>query len=105
MYKYADEATAVLRLLKALCHDIRLNCVLMSSLFQKSNQSGYRKYWHAQYYGIVYGSLRRSSTCSMKILLKSSGEPRNLQRYGRPKVRILISKGSRADMLLEMSSA
>ena len=43
--------------------------------------------------------------CSAKILSKSSGEARNLQRYGQPKrVRILISKGSRADMLLEVSN-
>ena len=30
-------------LLKALCHDIRRNCIVMTSLVQKSNQSGYRK--------------------------------------------------------------
>ena len=29
--------------LKALCHDIRRNCIVMTSLVQKSNQSGYRK--------------------------------------------------------------
>ena len=75
-------AVAFLRVLKALCHDIRRNCFLMSSLVQKS---GYRKYGHAQYHGVVYGSLRRSSTCSVKILSKSSGKAHNLQRYGQPK--------------------
>ena len=44
----ADVAVVVgvctnLILLKALCHDIRRNCIVMTSLVQKSNQSGYRK--------------------------------------------------------------
>ena len=79
------ENTPQLHSLKALCHDVRQNCFLMSSLVQKSNLSGYRKYGHTQHYGIVYGSSRRSNACSAKILLKSSGETCNLQRYGQPK--------------------
>ena len=38
----------------------------------------------------------------MKILLKSSREARDMDNQ---RVRILISKGSRTDMLLEMSNA
>ena len=64
-------------ILKAVCHNIRHNCVLMNSLFQTSNESGYRKYGHTQYYGMVYGSSQRSNACSTKILSK--------QRYGQPK--------------------
>ena len=45
-------------MLKALCHYIRRNCFLMSSLVQKFNQRGPRKYGHAQYLGIVHGSTR-----------------------------------------------
>ena len=59
-----------IKTLKALCHDMRHNCVLMSSLFQKSNLRGYRKYEHAQDHGIVYGSSLRSNACNTKILLK-----------------------------------
>ena len=40
-----------------------------------------------------------------KILSKSSGEARNLQRYGQPESKNTDSKGSRSDRLLEMSSA
>ena len=58
--------------LKALCHDIRRNCQL------KWIQEVY-------YYSIVYGSSRRLTMCSAKNLSKSSGEARNLQRYGQPK--------------------
>ena len=39
-------------ILKALCHDIRRNCFLMSSLVQKLKWV--QEVW--QYYGIVYGS-------------------------------------------------
>ena len=56
--------------LKALCHYIRHNCVLISSLFQKPNQHGYKKYGHTQYHGIVYRSLQRSNACIEKILSK-----------------------------------
>ena len=55
--------------LKALKHDIRCNCFLMSSLFQKFNQRGYRKYRHAQFHGVVHGSVRRSNVCSATIFL------------------------------------
>ena len=90
--------------LKALCHDIRHNCFLMSSLVQK-----FRKYGHAQYRGIVYGSMWKSNSCSAKIkflfIIKLTSS--QSLAIGSQRVRILISKGYRTHiiMMLETSNA
>ena len=44
--------------LKALCHYVKRDCFLTSSLVQKFNESGYRKNGHAQHHSIVHGSTR-----------------------------------------------
>ena len=60
--------TVTIVVLKALCHDIRCNCFLISSLVQKLNQSGYRKYGYTQYHGIVHGD----RTCAAQRLSRWS---------------------------------
>ena len=85
--------------LKALCHYIRRNCFLMSSLVQKFNQRGPRKYGHAQYLGIVHGSTRTFAEIERlqredvwHCLRLSSCEPSKLQLWAAKRVRIPVSK-------------
>ena len=77
----------------------------MSSLVQKFNQSGYRKYRHAQYHGIVHGSMQRLNACSAKVLLMIELTSSRSLAMGSQRVRVLISKGCRAHTMLETSNS
>ena len=74
----------------------------MSSLVQKSNYSGYRKYGHAQYRGILHGSVRRSNTCSAKILFMIDLRSSRSSATGSQWIRILIRA---IETMLETSNA
>ena len=54
----------------------------MSALVQNFNLSGYRKYEHAQYHGIVHGSKQRSNAYSTKDVCDGRVEKLAIFRYG-----------------------
>ena len=55
------------------------------------NQSGYRKYRHAQFHGVVHGSTRRSNV-QRKYFLDGLLEKLMTRVIGSQKVKILIDK-------------
>ena len=63
-----------------------------------------QKYGHAQYRGIVRGSMQRSNACSAKILFMIELRSSRSSAMGSQRVRIQISKGYRADTMLETSN-
>ena len=82
---------------KALCHNVRHNCFLMSSLVQKFNQHGYRKYRYAQYRGIVHRNWMRAVT----DFVNDQVEKLTIFSYGQPKDK----NTGKGYTLLKMSNA
>ena len=60
---------------------------------------------HAQYRGIMHGSMLRSNACSAKILFMIGLRSSSSSATGSQRVRILISKGYRTHTMLETSNA
>ena len=83
--------------LKALCHDKKPNCFLMSSVVQNSIKVGTGSVVTvARYLSIVHGSTWRSNTCCTKIFTIVKLWSRLSSLMDSRTVRMMMSRGLRA---------